>query len=104
MQQPQPRTVIPTSHKPISPWGYIGYSFLYAIPVIGFIVWLCNALGAKNKNVKNFARAYFCAFVLAIILALVVAAVLAVVYFAFPEVFANITEYLDQFTGNFNAQ
>lgn len=65
--------------KPISSWGYVGYSILYSIPVLGFIIWLCNALGAKNKNVKNYARSYFCMFLLAIIVTVVLVIAVAVI-------------------------
>ena len=64
--------------KPISAWGYVGRSILWSIPVVGWLIWLCKALGAKNKNVKNFARAYFCAFLLSLLVAVVVGAVAAV--------------------------
>ncbi|MBO5907414.1 MAG: hypothetical protein J6Q85_04630 [Clostridia bacterium] len=57
--------------KPISAWGYVGYSFLWSIPLVGFIIWLCHAIGAKNQNVKNYARSAFCAFLLALIVAIV---------------------------------
>lgn len=55
--------------KPISPWGYIGYLLLWCIPVIGWLVCLCTAIGGYNRNVRNFARSIFCAILLALILA-----------------------------------
>ena len=59
--------------KPISSWGYVGFSILWSIPVVGWICWLCSALGAKNRNVKNYARSYFCAFLLSLIICIVAA-------------------------------
>ena len=59
--------------KPISSWGYVGYLFLWAIPVIGWLIWLCNCFSKKNANVRNYARSQFCQFILAIILVLVMA-------------------------------
>ncbi len=44
-------------YKPISAAGYLGYQFLFAIPVLGLIIVIFSALGARNRNVKNFARA-----------------------------------------------
>lgn len=62
---------IPEEYKPISAWGYFGYDILYSIPIIGLIFLLINAIGARNINVKNFARSYFCVLVLIIILVFV---------------------------------
>ena len=41
-------------------WGYFGYELLFSIPCIGLIVLIVLAVSAKNVNVKNFARSYFC--------------------------------------------
>ena len=59
--------------KPISSWGYVGYSLLWSIPVIGWIFWLCAAIGSSNKNVKNYARSYLCSLLIGLaILAVIV--------------------------------
>ena len=58
---------IPEEYKPISMWGYFGYEILFSIPVLGFIILIVNALTAKNKNLKNFARSYFCLTILCLI-------------------------------------
>ena len=63
---------LPKAYRPISGWGYFWRSVFYAIPVIGWLFVLINALGAKNRNGRNFARSYFCALLVAIILAAVV--------------------------------
>ena len=57
------------SDKPISSWGYVGYSVLWSIPVIGWLAWLFSALFAKNQNKKNYARSFFCWFLLALLVA-----------------------------------
>ena len=51
---------IPDSYTPISMWGYFAYTFLFAIPVIGWIFCICFAFMANNHNLKNFARSQFC--------------------------------------------
>lgn len=57
--------VIPEEYKPISAWGYFGYQLLFAIPCVGFILLCVFALGGtKNINLKNFARSYFCIYLL----------------------------------------
>ena len=63
------------SAKPIRAWGYVGFSFLYLIPVVGQLIWLYNVLFAGNRNVKNHARSYFCAVVLVLIIAVLAGAV-----------------------------
>lgn len=48
-------------YKPISMWGYFGYEILFSIPIVGLILLLVFSFGGtKNKNLKNFARSYFC--------------------------------------------
>lgn len=52
---------IPVEYKPISMWGYFGYEILFSIPCLGFILLCVFAFGGtQNKNLKNFARSYFC--------------------------------------------
>lgn len=60
---------IPSEYKPLGPWAYFGYMWLFSIPCVGFIVLLVFALGgAKNINLRNFARSYFCMILLIVIL------------------------------------
>ena len=66
--------------KSIKPWGYVWLNILYAIPVLGWLVWLINALFAKNTNVKNHARSFFCAVVLVLIVAVIAGAILGLMY------------------------
>ena len=54
--------------RPISAWGYIGYSLLFAIPVVGFILLIVFALSESNVNRRNYARSYFCALLVVIVL------------------------------------
>lgn len=58
---------IPSEYKPISMWGYFGYEILFSIPLIGWILLIWKALSAKNKNLKNFARSYFCLLIIALV-------------------------------------
>lgn len=66
------RTIIPEEYTPISAWGYVGYTLLFSIPLVGFICLLVFAISGSNKNVKNYARSYFCMLLIEIILAIVV--------------------------------
>ena len=58
-------------YTPISMWGYFGYNILFGLPIIGFIILIVFALGHHNVNVKNYARSFFCGFILVIILSLI---------------------------------
>ena len=62
------------SHKPISPWGYIGYEILYAIPVVGLVLAIIFSITSKNKNLKNFAKAQLIMIVIGIVLFFVLTA------------------------------
>ena len=84
--------------KPISAWGYIGYSFLWAIPFVGWIAWLISALGASNRNVKNYARSYVCAFLVAIMLI----GAIFVLALSFG-LLANLELIIEEFNNGFNS-
>jgi len=53
---------------PIGPWSYFGHSILYSIPLIGWIFLVIQAIGAKNVNLRNYARSYFCILILSLII------------------------------------
>lgn len=58
-------------YQPISMWGYFGYELLFAIPCVGFIMLLVFSFGGtKNVNLRNFARSYFCFYIVVIVLML----------------------------------
>lgn len=68
---------IPAEYKPISMWGYFGYEILFSIPLIGFICLIIFAFASNNKNVKNFARSYFCMLILVIVLFVICLAIVS---------------------------
>ena len=68
------------SDKPISAWGYVGYNILWAIPVLGWLIWLCTALFSGNQNKKSYARSYFCAFLLGLLVVIVAVVAVAACY------------------------
>jgi phosphoglycerol transferase MdoB-like AlkP superfamily enzyme len=68
-------TQIPNEYKPISMWGYFGYEILFSIPLVGFVLLLVFSFGGTaNKNLKNFARSYFCFIILIFVLILLLVA------------------------------
>lgn len=70
--QPAPQSDYTPQYKPLSPWAYFGYTILFVIPVIGFILLLVFSFSDSNINRRNFARSYFCAFLIAIIVMIIV--------------------------------
>lgn len=77
--------------KSIKSWGYVWLTILYMIPVLGQLVWLINALFARNTNVKNHARSFFCAIVLVLIVAVIVGAIVGLMYVAGIDVLGTYT-------------
>ena len=59
---------LPEAYRPLSPWSYFGLGILYALPLLGWIFLIVHAVGSQNLNRRNYARSYFCVYVLAIIL------------------------------------
>ena len=59
---------IPHEYRPISMWGYFGYTILFCIPILGLILALVWSFGAGNVNLRNFARSQFCVLILVAIL------------------------------------
>ena len=55
------------SYGYIRAWGYVGYSILWSIPVIGWIVWLVSCF-SRNRNKRSYARSFLCGFVVGILL------------------------------------
>lgn len=63
---------LPEEYRPISMWGYFGYTLLFSIPCVGLIALLIFAFGGtRNINLRNYARSYFCLFILGVILSIV---------------------------------
>ena len=55
-------------YRPLSPWAYFIYQILFALPFFGIIFLVFCAISDKNINRRNFARSYFCIYVLIFIL------------------------------------
>ena len=66
---------IPSQYKPLGPWGYVGYSLLFSIPLVGLIFLLIFTFNKSNINRRNYARSYWCALLLALLIATVLVAV-----------------------------
>ena len=64
---------LPEAYRPLSPWRYFGLGVLYSLPLVGWIFLIVHAIGSANLNRRNYARSYFCAYVMAIILIAILA-------------------------------
>lgn len=115
-QQPQPQatpapaqTVAPTpvyaqNSADLSPTGkyvvvgtgtYFGLMFLFAIPVIGWLICIIMAFASKNENKKHFAKAMMIWLIIGIVLSVVG-------YFVFRWLGGMITDYINaEFGGQF---
>ena len=54
----------PDVFKPLSPWAYFGLSILFSLPVVGFIFLIIFSVSDANINRRNFARSYWCIYVI----------------------------------------
>ena len=59
-------------YRPLSPWAYFWLQILYAIPILGIIFLIIHAIGSYNINRRNFARSYFCVYVIIGIILIVI--------------------------------
>lgn len=62
---------IPNNYKPLSAWAYFGYSFLFTLPLIGFILLIVFSFNNSNINRRNFARSYWCSLLVAVIIVVI---------------------------------
>lgn len=72
-------------YTPISSWGYVGYYFLFFIPIAGFILAIVFACGGTNKiNLKNMAKGFLWLLILLIAISIImtIVGVSSMFYFA----------------------
>ena len=55
---------IPYEYRPISMWGYFGYTLLFCIPILGLILAIVWSFSGANINRRNFARSQFCVLII----------------------------------------
>lgn len=53
-------------YRPLGPWAYFGYTILFSIPVVGFIMLIIYSFNDTNINRRNFARSFWCSLILSI--------------------------------------
>ena len=60
-----------SKYATISTLGYIGYSILFALPLLGPLVALIMAFAAKKLNVRNYARAMLIFMIVALVISII---------------------------------
>ena len=65
-------SALPMKYRPLSAWAYFGYTIVFQLPLIGFILLVIFALDSSNINRRSFARSYFCGLLIVIILVAVI--------------------------------
>ena len=68
------RETLPEKFRPLTAWGYFGYSLLFSIPIVGFIFLIVFSCSGKNINRRSFARSYWCWLIIAAIVIGILAA------------------------------
>ena len=66
---------IPYEYRPISMWGYFGYTILFCIPILGLILAIVWSFSGANINRRNFARSQFCVLIILGILCLILSSI-----------------------------
>ena len=64
---------IPIEYEPIGAWGYVGYSLLFGLPVIGLVFIIIFAISDKNYNRRNYARYYLILLLISFVILFIVA-------------------------------
>ena len=70
---PSDYNIVYSEYKPISAWGYAGLNVLYAIPVIGWLVFICHILSPNASSHRSYARSFLCMFLISLILGVILA-------------------------------
>ncbi len=87
------KEIIEEKYRPLSPWEYFGYSILFNMPVIGFIFLIIFSVKDDNLNRRNYARSFWCIYVLAIIVLAILALLgLLTLPLSVPSVTSNLPQ------------
>ena len=64
----------PEQFRPLSPWAYVGYSILFAIPLVGLILLIVFSFSDNNINRRCYARSFFCWLIIGVIIFIILTA------------------------------
>ena len=74
-KEKQEYSELPFKYLPMGGWDYLGWSFVYSIPVFGIFFVIVNALRSSNIARRNHARSYIAAFFVALLLIAIAGAI-----------------------------
>lgn len=89
-----------SKYKPTSSWSHVGWSIVYAFPIVGLIMLIINSLKSDNIGRRNHARSYFCVFLIitiilgACVLALYLSGKIDILIAYFEELITKISSYI----------
>lgn len=55
----------------ITPWGYIGYGLLFAIPIVGIVCVLIFSFSSSYPCRRNYARSVLIGFIIALVIGII---------------------------------
>ncbi|MBO4894838.1 MAG: zinc-ribbon domain-containing protein [Clostridia bacterium] len=96
--QPSPQADYTPKFKPLSPWAYVGYNILFAIPVIGLILLIVFSFDDENINRRNYARSFFCALLIGILVFIISLVLLFVFGFSLASIAGLAQKYAGSYT------
>lgn len=72
-EQPAKKAIIteadlPEKFSPLRPWTYFWINVLFAVPIVGFIFLLIFTFNDSNINRRNYARSFWCIYVIVAII------------------------------------
>lgn len=80
---------IPEKYRPLSPWAYVGYSLLFSIPIVGFIMLIVYSFNDSNINRRNYARSIWCGLLISLILTIILFIILYAAGYNFNNLLQN---------------
>ena len=88
---PQSATEAPAD-KTVSTGAFFGLMFLFALPILGWLICIIMAFAPKNRNIKHFARAMLIWLVIALVIGTIAG-------FAVNALVRSVTPYIEQAIG-----
>lgn len=59
---------LPAKYQPLGMWAFFGYTILFSIPLVGIICVIVFSFSNTNICRRNFARSYFCIWIIGLII------------------------------------
>lgn len=82
---------IPGEYKPLSAWAYVGWRLLFMLPFAGFVLLIVMSFAPRNKNLKSFARSYWCMALIGVVIAIVIVIIAVAAGVGMNELMQNLS-------------